>query len=292
MQLFFHNNMITSLSENRFRPGTSDRTAKRFVCVLVIFFAAAPVLAMSPKKEPQVPKMTVLPVSDSSSSLPQGSSLQNTAGKAGETVSAKSIGTPAASSSAAKKDSVIIPEGFVVRKLKKGESLSKICQNDSVCQVIFMKVNRVDQRHFPVGKTVLLPVEREKAEKYVPVPARLTDSRGEREIRIYLSSQYFGAYEKGVLVFWGAVSTGKRTNATPPGKFVVNYKQRFKKSIKYDNAPMPYSINFNGGYFMHQQSLPGYPASHGCVRLLMSDAERLFTWAKLRDPVTVVRNSN
>jgi lipoprotein-anchoring transpeptidase ErfK/SrfK len=257
---------------------------------LVVFFSAAPVLAMSPKKEPELPKQSALPVSDSSGSTPQGSSLQKTADITGLKVAGKSVEASGSPPSAAKKDSVIIPEGFVVRKLRKGESLSKICENDSVCQVIFMKVNRVDQRHFPVGKRVLLPVEREKAEKYVPIPTTLTDSRGEREIRIYLSSQYFGAYEKGVLVFWGAVSTGKRTNATPPGKFVVNYKQRFKKSIKYDNAPMPYSINYNGGYFMHQQSLPGYPASHGCVRLLMSDAERLFTWAKLKDPVTVVRN--
>lgn len=183
-----------------------------------------------------------------------------------------------------------IPEGFVTQKLKKGESLARLCGEDSVCQTIFMKVNRVDKRHFPVGKTVLLPVDLAKAVQYAPIPELLTDSRGEREIRVYLNSQYFGAYEKGKLVFWGPVSTGRKTYATPPGRFFVNYKQRHKRSIKYDNAPMPFSINFYGGYFMHQQSLPGYPASHGCVRLLMTDAERLFNWVKLRDPVTVVRN--
>ncbi len=183
-----------------------------------------------------------------------------------------------------------IPEGFVTQKLKKGESLARLCGEDSVCQTIFMKVNRVDKRHFPVGKTVLLPVDLAKAVQYAPIPELLTDSRGEREIRVYLNSQYFGAYEKGKLVFWGPVSTGRKTYATPPGRFFVNYKQRHKRSIKYDNASMPFSINFYGGYFMHQQSLPGYPASHGCVRLLMTDAERLFNWVKLRDPVTVVRN--
>lgn len=183
-----------------------------------------------------------------------------------------------------------IPEGFVTQKLKKGESLARLCGEDSVCQTIFMKVNRVDKRHFPVGKTVLLPVDLAKAVQYAPIPELLTDSRGEREIRVYLNSQYFGAYEKGKLVFWGPVSTGRKTYATPPGRFFVNYKQRHKRSIKYDNASMPFSINFYGGYFMHQQSLPDYPASHGCVRLLMTDAERLFNWVKLRDPVTVVRN--
>ncbi|NTW30948.1 MAG: L,D-transpeptidase, partial [Candidatus Moranbacteria bacterium] len=138
-----------------------------------------------------------------------------------------------------------------------------------------MKVNRVDKRHFPVGKTVLLPVNLEKAVQYTPIPEVLTDSRGEREIRVYLDCQYFGAYEKGKLVFWGPISSGGKGRGTPPGRYAVNYKERHKRSIKYDNAPMPYAINFYGGYFLHQQSLPGYPASHGCVRLLMTDAERL-----------------
>lgn len=181
----------------------------------------------------------------------------------------------------------LIPDGFVNQKLKRGESLSKLCAGDSLCQVIFMKVNRVDKRHIPVGKTVLLPIDVQKASRYVPVPELLANSRGEREIRIFLDRQYFGAYEKGRLLFWGPVSSGRKTYRTPPGKFFVNYKQRHKLSIKYDNAPMPFSINFYGGYFMHQQSLPGYPASHGCVRLLMTDAERLFNWVKPRDPVTV-----
>jgi len=185
-------------------------------------------------------------------------------------------------------DPLMIPDGFVRRVLQKGESLSGICQADSSCEIILMKVNRIDKRHMRAGKPILVPVDTRKAMLYVPVPARLSDSRGEREIRIFLSRQYFGAYEKGWLLFWGPVSSGKRGRNTPPGKFFVNYKHRFKRSLKYDDAPMPFSINFNNGYFIHQQSMPGYPASHGCVRLLEVDAQRLFSWARLRDPVTLV----
>jgi hypothetical protein len=181
-----------------------------------------------------------------------------------------------------------IPEGFVRRPLKKGESLTGICKADSSCEVILMKVNRIDQRHLVTGRNILVPVDKEKSQMYIPVPRLISDSRGEREVRILLSRQYFGAYEKGQLLFWGPVSSGKKGKNTPSGKFFVNYKQRFKRSLKYDDAPMPFSINFNKGYFIHQQSMPGYPASHGCVRLLEVDAQRIFNWIRLGDPVTLV----
>ncbi len=184
--------------------------------------------------------------------------------------------------------SLMIPDGFVRRVIKKGESLSVICSADSVCERLFMKVNRVDERHIRPGRTVLVPVDARKAELYLPVPRTLADSRGEREMRIFLVLQYFGAYEKGELLFWGPLSSGIKKRATPPGRFFVQYKERFKRSTKYENAPMPFSINYYKGYFVHQQSLPGYAASHGCVRLLGGDAERLFFWLQIRDPVTLV----
>lgn len=183
-----------------------------------------------------------------------------------------------------------LPDGFVQKVIKKGETLAKICNADSTARIIFMKVNRVDERHITTGKEVLVPVDVNKAMLYTPVPEILADSRGKREIRIFIDLQYFGAYEGGKLLFWGPVSSGKKQKPTPPGKFYVNYKERFRRSLKYENAPMPFSINYNKGFFLHQQSLPGHPASHGCVRLLQVDAERLFFWSQRRDPVTVVTN--
>jgi lipoprotein-anchoring transpeptidase ErfK/SrfK len=205
-----------------------------------------------------------------------------------------SVAAPAVSTPAPTAAPVVstpqLPDGFVKRVLKKGETLAKICCTDSTTRIIFMKVNRLDERHFPTGKEVLIPVDINKAMLYTPVPATITDSRGEREIRVFIDRQYFGAYEGGKLLFWGPVSSGKKEKPTPPGKFFVNYKERFRRSLKYENAPMPFSINYNNGFFMHQQSLPGRPASHGCIRLLQVDAERLFFWAQRRDPVTVVNN--
>ncbi len=183
-----------------------------------------------------------------------------------------------------------LPDGFVKKVIKRGETLAKICSTDSTARIIFMKVNRLDERHFPIGKEVLVPVDVNKALLYNPVPATLTDSRGAREIRVFLDRQYFGAYEGGKLLFWGPVSSGRKLKPTTPGKFFVNYKERFRRSLKYENAPMPFSINFNKGFFMHQQSLPGRAASHGCIRLLQVDAARLFYWAQRNDPVTVINN--
>jgi len=182
----------------------------------------------------------------------------------------------------------VAPEGFDLVKLEKTASVGKLCEQDVTCETIFMKVNRTDRKRIPSGKQVLLPVNTEKASEYVPVPQQLIDSRGEREVRVFLDEQYFGAYEKGLLLFWGPISSGTKSHPTWPGKFFVNYKQRHKRSIKYNNAQMPFSINYDGPYFIHQQSLPGYPASHGCIRLLEDDAKRLFSWTKNGDAVTVL----
>jgi len=180
------------------------------------------------------------------------------------------------------------PEGFELVTLEKRSSPGKLCEADVACETIFKKVNRVDDRHIAAGKSVLMPVDTGKASEYVPIPRVLADTRGEREVRVYLDSQYFGAYENGALLFWGPISSGTKSHPTWPGEFVVNYKQRHKRSIRYNNAPMPYSINYDGPYFIHQQALPGHPASHGCVRLLEDDARRLFGWVRTGDPVTVL----
>ena len=182
----------------------------------------------------------------------------------------------------------VAPEGFDLRKLEKTDSLANLCRQDLACETIFMKVNRLDSRHISAGKSVLLPVDTEKAAEYIPIPQQISDSRSEREVRVFLNEQYFGAYENGNLLFWGPISSGTKSHPTWPGEFFVNYKQRHKRSIKYNNAPMPYSINYDGPYFIHQQSLPGYPASHGCVRLLEADAKRLFSWVRTGDAVTVL----
>ncbi len=88
--------------------------------------------------------------------------------------------------------------------------------------------------------------------------------------RVSLSSQAMVVYVDGVPVYDWAVSTARRGFRTPTGSYRPTRMHRMWYSKKYDNAPMPHSVFFNGGYAVHATyaiSRLGRPASHGCVRL-------------------------
>jgi lipoprotein-anchoring transpeptidase ErfK/SrfK len=75
------------------------------------------------------------------------------------------------------------------------------------------------------------------------------------------------------------VSTARDGYVTPPGEFEPTGMERMHYSQKYDNAPMPYSIFFYGGYAIHGSYATGSlgrPASHGCVRLSPAHARKLY----------------
>jgi len=80
-----------------------------------------------------------------------------------------------------------------------------------------------------------------------------------------------------------AVSTGRKGYATPVGRYGVERMYRKYNSKKYDNAPMPYSIFFHGGFAIHGTTdikRLGRIASHGCVRLHPDNARMLFELVK------------
>jgi len=179
-------------------------------------------------------------------------------------------------------------EGFVEYVIKKGDTLSKIAQFEEVAEII-LKVNRIDRAHFIPGKKILVPINEKVAKNFCPVPRKIND-KSERVIYFFLDVQYFGAYEKGNLILWGPISSGKR-NSTPQGKFYVQWKSKNYFSKKY-KAKMNFAVNFYKGFFFHEQSLPGYPVSHGCIRLLRKDAEKIFNWIQRNDPVIITKLKN
>ena len=72
-------------------------------------------------------------------------------------------------------------------------------------------------------------------------------------------------------------TTGTDTNPTPKGIFTVLAKKPMHRSIKYDNAPMPFMQRIDEyGVALHAGYLPGRPASHGCLRLPAEFAKRLY----------------
>jgi hypothetical protein len=94
---------------------------------------------------------------------------------------------------------------------------------------------------------------------------------------ISLKTQRAYAYRNGVPIGVSTVSTGKPGKETPTGVFTILQKAVKHRSNIYSNAPMPFMQRLTwSGIAMHAGNLPGYPASHGCVRLPAGFAKLLF----------------
>ena len=100
--------------------------------------------------------------------------------------------------------------------------------------------------------------------------------------------QYLGLYERGYLKDCYPISSGTK-NSTPLRKFKVNYMHEVHFSSKYEQAPMDHALNIGGDYFIHEGIVPGYPASHGCIRVFPLHARFLFyQWAKPGIPGKII----
>ncbi len=100
--------------------------------------------------------------------------------------------------------------------------------------------------------------------------------------KIDLSSQTMTVYKNGFRKYTWKVSTARKGYVTPTGRWTVKWASKNHRSRKYNNAPMPYSLFFHGGYAVHGTTALknlGRPASHGCVRLDPKNAEKLFSLA-------------
>ncbi|MEO5805089.1 L,D-transpeptidase [Devosia sp.] len=98
-------------------------------------------------------------------------------------------------------------------------------------------------------------------------------------IVVDISDQSMAVSVDGDVQYRWDVSTGKRGYHTPTGNYEPIRMARRYYSKKYDNAPMPYSIFFHGGYAIHGTThlrALGTPASHGCVRLDPENAAVLY----------------
>jgi hypothetical protein len=96
-------------------------------------------------------------------------------------------------------------------------------------------------------------------------------------ITISLSSQQMHVFRDGTLWKSSPVSTGRRKKETPQGVFAILQKKTFHRSNLYSNAPMPFMQRLTwDGIAIHAGHLPGYPASHGCIRVPKAFASELF----------------
>jgi L,D-transpeptidase catalytic domain len=95
-------------------------------------------------------------------------------------------------------------------------------------------------------------------------------------ITIDLPSQTAFLWRNGKITLSTPISSGRTTHPTPRGRFLVTNKYRHWKSTLYP-AKMPFFLRLSCGDFgIHMGALPGYPASHGCIRLPARSARRLY----------------
>ena len=118
-----------------------------------------------------------------------------------------------------------------------------------------------------------------------PVP------QGPLHIIVSTAKQRVTVYANGTLVGRAPVSTGMPDHPTPMGIFTVISKSRWHVSNIYSGAPMPYMQRITwSGIALHAGKLPGYPASHGCIRLPEHFATRLWALSKVGARVIVARD--
>lgn len=149
---------------------------------------------------------------------------------------------------------------------------------------IIFALNRVDAWRLDPGDKLVIPdTLTGDLMDYSPFPKSLEilDSIP-KTVLISQRIQGIALYENSKLVRWGPVSSGKRSTPTPNGLFYGNYKARKKISTVNPDWLMPYYFNFMNfeGVGVHQYSMPGYPASHACVRLRKDDATYIYDWAQ------------
>jgi hypothetical protein len=155
-------------------------------------------------------------------------------------------------------------------------------------------VNRTDATNLRQMDSILIPGDMSgDIEFYLSFPLTVSYLKDIKKV-IFFSypTQTFAAYEKGQLIYAGPTSMGSEKHKTPTGLFFTNWKAEETTSTFDDEWELRWNFNVENklGVGWHQYSLPGYPASHSCLRLQEKDAKYLYDWAdewELADSETV-----
>jgi hypothetical protein len=107
-------------------------------------------------------------------------------------------------------------------------------------------------------------------------------------IAISIEKQTLKIYDANGYFAETPISTGMRGHSTPMGVFSVIQKHKYHQSNIYSGAPMPYMQRITwSGVAMHAGVLPGYPASHGCIRMPMNFAVKMWGWTRMGARVVI-----
>jgi lipoprotein-anchoring transpeptidase ErfK/SrfK len=175
-------------------------------------------------------------------------------------------------------------QGYTCFKVPQGETWESLFP-DAAQRDLVRRINR-NNEYLPIGSVIAIPENLDVTDpmQYTPFDTKIMPT-GEKFILVDPNKLAWGAYDpNGNLVKWGPASAGRdwcpdiQTGCkTKSGEFTVYSKGgenciSSKFPVPYGGAPMPYCMFFNKGYALHASEVPGYNASHGCVRMFFDDA--------------------
>lgn len=169
--------------------------------------------------------------------------------------------------------------------LKSSDSVRKIFKEKFTSKELttIVALNRVDKNTFVNVDTLLIPDQfDDDFLAYSPFPYTLSSAKDVKKLAIFsYPIQAYGLYENGELVKWGPSSMGSKQHKTPEGLYFCNWKGEEVISTFDDEWVLRWNFNIQNeeGIGWHQYEMPGYPASHSCLRLLEADAKYMYDWA-------------
>jgi lipoprotein-anchoring transpeptidase ErfK/SrfK len=224
-------------------------------------------------------KLSALLVSASASNIACKGSAPNSPQLTVEAQTLKLVDRPVV----ARSSPTVTPVHYRALKIQGRKSVAELeSRLGSERFAMLLKINRKDRSHIRTSDVLVIPDGDADLIGLSPFPVQL-EVAGPivKLILVSRRSQVFAAYESGRLVRWGPTSTGKKSTPTPIGLYHTNWRARETRSTVNSNWRLPWCFNLDNqmGVSFHQYDLPGYPASHGCVRLLREDAKWIYDWA-------------
>ncbi|WP_339839751.1 L,D-transpeptidase [uncultured Flavobacterium sp.] len=160
--------------------------------------------------------------------------------------------------------------------------LEKNKNNTKILDIAY-SINRVDKENFTKLDSIIIPTNLTgDKEFYLPFPFEVYSLNNVDKIIVFsYPTQAFATYEYGILTYAGPTSMGSKIHKTPTGLFFTNWQAEETTSTFNDEWELKWNFNIENkeGIGFHEYSLPGYPASHSCLRLLEKDAKHLYNWA-------------
>jgi len=180
-------------------------------------------------------------------------------------------------------DTVVHQPGYRTVKIPDDKTLRTLARELGPARLLLvLKVNRRDSLHVRTGDSLMVPTDTTADLLALsPFPRQVPGARDLAKLLLVSRRvQAFAAYQSGSLARWGPTSTGRESLPTPEGLYHTNWKDKERTSTFNEEWLLKWYVNLENfvGISFHLFDLPGYPASHSCIRLLEDDAIWLYDW--------------